>query len=493
MINAQPFFEGIKDVNEESISSVKALAETILILTAQNILEGLTSLFTGGTSLEEFGRQISNFAPYYKQYADVVKDVDGKVVSDSAIAAQSLAELSKNLPNQGGLVAWFTGDNTLDVWGSYLPEFGKHLKKYSDNVKGLDSNIVENSANSAKSLAEFAKSLPNQGGIVSWFTGDNTIDEFGKPLPDFGRNLKLYADNISGMDSNVISNSANSAKALSEFAKGLPNQGGIVSWFTGDNKISKFGEELAKFGKEFKNYYEQIKEISIDKINSITSVITNLTNQLIIIKNSNLGNTAKDYGSNIKDMCKQLKEALKNDINVNYWDYYNMGKNVGQGLIDGMNSKSWSVCETARQIGRDIVKKFKQQMDIRSPSHVMKKLAKFIPLGIAEGIDSESKAVYKSMANLADGIIVNPQDFSIDTNQFIDYGTIAGNINTQTKIEMRDLPQEVKQAVIEGMGSVSIPVEIEARADEGVIFTKMQAKAREFVMQTGEEPFPSPA
>ena len=60
-------------------------------------------------------------------------------------------------------------------------------------------------------------------------------------------------------------------------------------------------------------------------------------------------------------------------------------------------------------------------------------------------------------------------------------------------MEVNNLPQQVKQAVIEGMSQVSIPVEIEARADEGVIFTKVQAKAREFVMQTGEEPFPSPA
>ena len=47
--------------------------------------------------------------------------------------------------------------------------------------------------------------------------------------------------------------------------------------------------------------------------------------------------------------------------------------------------------------------------------------------------------------------------------------------------------------MIEGMSRVSIPIEIEAKTDEGIIFTRMQAKAKEFVMQTGEEPFPSPA
>ena len=495
MINAQPFFEGIKNVDAESIASVRALADTILILTAQNILESLTSWFTGGTSLTKFGEDIVTFAPYYKQYAEIVKGVDGRVVSDSANSAKALSELANNLPNQGGVVSWFVGDNTLDKFGEKLPSFGKDLKKYSDNVSGVNNNVVENSAKSAKALAELAKNLPNQGGLLSWLIGDNTLDKFGEPLPKFGKDLKSYADNVSGLDSNVVTNSANSAKALSELANNLPNQGGIVSWFTGDNKISDFGEDLAKFGKAFKEYYEYIRDISVVQVNSISSAIGSLVNQLITIKNNNLGETAKNFGSNIKDMGKDIKKGLNDNIEVNYWDYYNIGKNVGQGLIDGMNSKSWSISETARRIGRDIVKKFREELDIRSPSHVMEALAEFVPLGIVKGINNKSSLVYESMTNLVSGMTVNPDDFKIDTTQFIDYGTISGNIATQSDINMNDnivnkIGQACYNAFVNAMRTQGIRANINVKPDKDGIFKAVQAGAESYAIQTGESPFP---
>ena len=46
------------------------------------------------------------------------------------------------------------------------------------------------------------------------------------------------------------------------------------------------------------------------------------------------------------------------------------------------------------------------------------------------------------------------------------------------------------EAVLRGMQNIKIPIEIEATTDEGVIFKKVQVKAKEFVMQTGENPFP---
>lgn len=495
MTNAQPFFEGIKDVNAESVGSVKALADTLLILTAQNILEGLTSWFAGETSLEKFGQQIATFAPYYKKYADIVKGVDGRVVADSANSAKALSELAKNLPNQGGMVSWFVGDNTLDKFGEKLPSFGKNLKQYSDNVNGINNGVVESSAKSAKSLAELAKNLPNQGGLLAWIVGDNTIDKFGKPLPEFGKNLKKYADNVSGLDSSVVENSTNSARALSQLARNLPNQGGIVSWFTGDNKISDFGKDLAKFGKAFKEYYEYIGNISTGQVNSISSAIGNLVSQLITIKNNGLGNEARSFGDSIKDMAKKIKDGLKNNISVNYWDYYNMGKNIGQGLIDGMNNKSWSVSNTAKNIAKNIVTQFKKELQIHSPSRVMQdKIGKFIPLGIAEGIDNKSNEVFKSIEKIHDGMTnsftVNPQDFKIDTNQFIDYGQISGAIATQSNVKVdSNIEGRIENAIYRGLSNATIPVEIEATTDEGVIFKKVQVKAREFEMQTGEPAF----
>ena len=88
-----------------------------------------------------------------------------------------------------------------------------------------------------------ANTIPNTGGVVSFFTGGNDIDTFGAKLATFGKAMKDYADAISGMDVEAVVNSATAGKAIVELANTLPNTGGLVSWFTGDNDI---GDEKNK-------------------------------------------------------------------------------------------------------------------------------------------------------------------------------------------------------------------------------------------------------
>ena len=61
MINVRPFIEGATQLNPSMLDGVKALAETILILTAADILNGLTSWLTGGSSLSDFATQLVPF------------------------------------------------------------------------------------------------------------------------------------------------------------------------------------------------------------------------------------------------------------------------------------------------------------------------------------------------------------------------------------------------------------------------------------------------
>ena len=79
------------------------------------------------------------------------------------------------------MTSWFKGDNTLSKFADELSEFGPKLKEYADSVEGLDSDVVINSANAAKALAELATTLPDQGGMVTWFTGgDNNYRYLAK-------------------------------------------------------------------------------------------------------------------------------------------------------------------------------------------------------------------------------------------------------------------------------------------------------------------------
>ena len=266
MVNVQPFLDGAAKIDASTLDGVKALAETILVLTAANILDGLSSWFTGGSSMTKFGKELAEFGPHFSAYYESIKGVDGSVVEASANAAKALAEFAKEIPNSGGVVGWFAGENSLSAFAEELMEFGPKLKAYADSVRGLDANVVINSANAAKALAEMAANLPNSGGVIGWFAGDNDLSSFADELAEFGPVLKSYADSVRGLDANVVMNSANAAKALAEMSNNLPNQGGAVSWFAGDNTLSTFGMELASFGPMLKAYADSIRGLDANVV-----------------------------------------------------------------------------------------------------------------------------------------------------------------------------------------------------------------------------------
>lgn len=254
MTNVQPFLDGAASIDPSMLDGVKALAETILILTAANILDGLTSWFTGGSSLSGFAEEMVPFGKAMKQFSDEISGIDGEAVSNAAIAGKTLAEMADTLPNSGGVIGFFAGENDMGAFGEQLVPFGQAMKAFADEVAGLDASVVQEAATAGKAMVEMAATIPNSGGVVGFFAGENDMDDFGEQLVPFGKAMKNFADAVSGLKADVIQNSVVAGKALLELANTVPNTGGVVAWFTGDNDLETFGEQLVPFGTAMKNY-----------------------------------------------------------------------------------------------------------------------------------------------------------------------------------------------------------------------------------------------
>ena len=285
MTNVMPFVVLAKQVDSSTLDGVKSLVDIILALTAANVVDGLTSWFTGGSALPKFGKEIAEFGPYIKKYSDAVKGVDPAAVQASANAAKMLSELADNLPNSGGVVGWFAGENNIGEFGKQLIPFGQGMKKYSDSIAGFNPEAVVASANAAKALAEMADIIPNQGGMISWFAGDNSIASFGPQLPKLGKGLKEFSDSIAGLVPENISAAAEATKHLAELADIIPNEGGIVSWFTGDNSIASFGDDLPALGKGLKGFSDSIAGIVPDNISAAAAAAKALAEMADVIPN----------------------------------------------------------------------------------------------------------------------------------------------------------------------------------------------------------------
>lgn len=359
MTNIQPFIQGASAIDPSMMDGVKALAETILILTAANILEGLTSWFTGGSSLTGFAEELVPFGTAMKQFSDEIAGIDGEVVANAAVAGKTLAEMAATLPNSGGVVGFFAGENDMGAFGDQIVPFGEAMKAFADSVAGLDASVVTEAANAGKAMAEMASTIPNSGGVVgffagendmdafgeqlvpfgeamkefsiavtglnadvvvnsvtagkalmelantvpnsgglvAFFTGENDLDMFGEKLVPFGEAMKQYSIAVTGLDANVVVNSANAAKALVELSNNLPNSGGIVSWFTGDNDIASFGEKLVSFGQSFAAYYASVSTVDVAKLSGVVAQFRNLVdlaNGITSVDTSGMSRFAQD-------------------------------------------------------------------------------------------------------------------------------------------------------------------------------------------------------
>lgn len=338
MTNAQPFFETVKGIDSESMSGVKSLAEALLILTGTSALESLTSWFTGGSSLADFGSQLEELGTAMVKYAHIVGEegVDFSAVEASANAAKMLSELANGLPNSGGFIAAVVGDNSISDFGSQLEGFGNAIVTYARIVseEGVDFSAVESSVNAAKMLSELENGLPNTGGVLSEWVGDNTLSGFGAQLEAFGNAIVTYARIVSeeGVDFSAVEASVNAATMLSELENGLPNTGGVLADWIGDNTLSGFGAQLEAFGNAIVAYARIVGgdgvdfsavEASVNAAKMLSELENGLPNTGGIISTWFGGSTdLGTFGSQVKLFGESLS------------DYSNSIANVKPGVVE---------------------------------------------------------------------------------------------------------------------------------------------------------------
>lgn len=335
MKNAKVFFDGCKDIDSSTAKSVKTMVESLTELTKNGIIDGIVRFITGGSPIVEFGKQIAEFAPYFRQYANVMSGTSGDELEKTSNAVKTLAEFVKIVPRKSEIADALLGEKSIVAFGEELCAFAPYFRQYSNTMNGVNADVLVSTSNAAMTLAEFAKIVPNKGGLVSLFTGDNSLSSFAQDLVQFGPAIKKYSDSVRGVDGEVVTASANAAKTIIEFAKIVPNKGGLVSLFTGDNSLSSLAKDLSRFGPSLKSYADSVSgldssaiTVSISSAKKILDLILELPRKM---------NSLDDFGDGIKDLGKSVSKFYNyvDDINA---EQLNSSVNGVKKLVDLIKS-----------------------------------------------------------------------------------------------------------------------------------------------------------
>ncbi len=345
MTNIQPFVDGASKIQPSMMDGAKALVETILLLTAADLLQGVTSWITGGSSLTDFATQLVPFGEAMVGFSNVISGMDADLVAKAAVAGKTLAEMAATLPNSGGVLGFFSGENDMNTFGEQLIPFGKAMMDFSNTVKGLDADVIVNAATAGKAIAEMASTLPNSGGVVGFFAGENDMNTFGEQLVPFGKAMMDFSLAVRGLDADTIVNSATAGKALVELANTVPNSGGVVGFFAGENDMDMFGEQLVPFGRAMKSYSDEVAGIDASAItNSATAgkALVELANTL-----PNTGGVVSWFTGNndIGDFGERLI-----DFGRNFSAYSDYMKNVDSSIVTATASAASSIVELEKSL-----------------------------------------------------------------------------------------------------------------------------------------------
>lgn len=262
-------------------------------------------------------------------------------------------------------------------------------------------------------------------------------------------------------------------------------------------------------GKKYNEILSKLPDDTRGKILATTMAVTgmtpttkeayfNLSDEGKKSFNDAMWSMNEDVRVKLQSVIKEAEGQTQNAKDTTW----RLGRNFAQGYINGINSLIDVARNMGMKIARNVAEAVAKTQDSHSPSKVAEKLGSFFGEGYIGGIKNMIPSSIKNAKELVQKTVdvfennqlakvsINPNDFKIDANQFIDYGQISGAIATQSNVNVSsDIEGRIENAIYRGLSNTTIPVEIEATTDEGIIFKKIQVKAKEFYTQTGEPAF----
>ena len=411
------FSNSVSEINQDKVdNAIDSLG--LLNVLDKNLKRhgGVFDRIAGIASLDTFAASVKNIGNGLNDFATSTSGIDPEKTTFAINSLEMLNSLDKSLKQHGGVFGWLAGESNLATFATNVNAVGTGLKEFSTKTQNIDSTKVTNATNALSVLAAIDEGLTNHGGVISFFTGDQTLSDLGDNLGPLGEGLASFCKALDGVgnielavrastvlqklavaDTNL--NLAGSVLQLQTFAGSLHNEKG-----TGvGQKLAAFSTDLAEFDSQ--------------AVASATTALTNLS----LIDSNNLEALAKKFKdgilspgtmSTITSGITTLMSSIASIIRSRYGEFYSAGIYLDSGLAMGIMNGSWRAENAAQTVASRIILKTKQALAINSPSRIGSELGMYWDKGIAGGmyaysnlIDRAAESTSESMIQTASGIV----------------------------------------------------------------------------------------
>lgn len=139
------------------------------------------------------------------------------------------------------------------------------------------------------------------------------------------------------------------------------------------------------------------------------------------------------------------------------FDWWSIGSNIISGIVNGIWSLAGAIGDALMSIARSAWASIKSFFGISSPSKLMRDtIGKFIPMGMAEGIEGNADYVQDAMSQLASEAVSMPIESTLVTNPVglagttntTNLGGVTININASDYSDPEALAQYIEQYLV---------------------------------------------
>lgn len=362
-----------------------------------------------GTRLFELaGKIYTDFiAPTAGKFLEILGPAIGKVLDIIASLLDKFSELIEWILQEGN-PAFDLLCGALAGAGAALLTYKGYLLATSIAQAGLGTILSTNLAPAIELVTKAFAFICSPIGAVTLAIGAAVAiavvlwknwDKIGPAITKIWENIKTACVNIFTSIGKFISDT------WDKIVKGITDFGGKVIKGLAD-LVMKILKGTVDFATNIHNWYVQLwanlLKYCIEGISKILSAIINFFGRFLNAGCDLVRHIARGIGNTMSSAVNAMANVGRNIYNsIKKINLFNIGKNLIQGLWNGISSVTDWILDKLGGFCDSVVDKVKDWFGIASPSKVFKnEIGKWIPRGMAIGIEAETDKVSKAMDGL---------------------------------------------------------------------------------------------
>lgn len=378
-----------------------------------------------GGKLNGFAEGVVNIGAALKSYGENIGTLKETDINNANLILDKVTEIQGKLtaPSWDALTGAVPEKSVLDEFSIDIVALGEALGEYGNSISGLSLGKIFLANTVIGAVAALNDKLPKTGGLLQFFTGEQSLEHFAVNMSRLGTGMKNYADAVKDADFEKVSASVGPMEAMAAISQSLDKTGGLQEILNGKKDLGTLGDGLEAFGTDLMTFYEKVQ--NFDATNKpltdalgVLSQLVEIQSKIRILEDAQMGlglaEIAWEFSRFFELMSGETVEgqgiryAIESGIEAinGYRDQFvAAGKNLDAGLAEGITKGQSQPITAAAFMAAQTYLRALKVLKIHSPSKVFEWMGKMVDMGLEAGLTDFKDIAVNAVSNVSNAVI----------------------------------------------------------------------------------------